>query len=765
MALDPGKNFAKAALASGITSGATSLTLVSGGGAKFPAAGFNAVLFNSTDYLDPSDDPAVEVVRVGTISGDTLPITRGQESTTGVAHNTAGKTYTLVAGPTSKLLSDIDSTYAAKATTLAGYGITDALGLHATADAAAKWATARSLAGNSIDGSADVAFSNKFVVQGTADAGLSGPQFLGALGTGIVKNTTTTGVLSIAVAGDFPTLNQSTTGYSGGVTVNDDHTTNGNFAPLFAAASTGGLTVWNCASKLLFNPSTGALAATTFLGALTGNVTGNVSGSSGSCTGASASCSGNAASATFATSAANITTPDGLTTVLQCLSDSNFVMAGSGTHLYLNGPYLGICTAAASFGAPLTISLNAAALQAPLTGTLAQFGGVDAGNPIVMLDAYGGSPILMFRRADGTAASPTAIQNGENLGVFQGRAWTSAGAYSGNAGGFNIVCVEPSGFSSTAHGTVLQMYTVPISSVTVTLAATFGSDQTLTVVGKVTAPGFIVSGAVAGQALDASGAGAIWPGIGTLRTIKETVFAGITPASYSNGTTTTIDGCGYTCVVAGNGAVDMVATGLRLRRGTTSGSTASSMTITHGNTGDFVTLLGETRFRRGRWALWIRMASFDYTNTASGNTWAGLAATIAYPRWGFQLRSRTRSLNGTPNTSTGGVSFNHWMFGTDPAVSSYPGIATPDVLCAFVQDLSYVDVYYGTYSSGWPTIESMTLMGRMTGYNSGTWVTGGVSTPISAALVDLLFEFGGAASTSTGTAEIIWDRWRLTAWE
>lgn len=34
------------------------------------------------------------------------------------------------------------------------------------------------------------------------------------LSTGILKSTTTTGTLSIAVAGDFPTLNQNTTGYS-----------------------------------------------------------------------------------------------------------------------------------------------------------------------------------------------------------------------------------------------------------------------------------------------------------------------------------------------------------------------------------------------------------------------------------------------------------------------------------------------------------------------------------------------------------------------
>jgi hypothetical protein len=81
-----------------------------------------------------------------------------------------------------------------------------------TTGSAAKWTTPRLLAGNSVDGSTNVAFANKFIVQGTSDSGLSGPQFLGALGTGIVKNTTTTGVLSIAVAGDFPTLNQNTTG-------------------------------------------------------------------------------------------------------------------------------------------------------------------------------------------------------------------------------------------------------------------------------------------------------------------------------------------------------------------------------------------------------------------------------------------------------------------------------------------------------------------------------------------------------------------------
>jgi len=56
----------------------------------------------------------------------------------------------------------------------------------------------------------------KYIVQ-TADATLTGEQALGALGTGILKNTTTTGVLSIAIAVDFPTLNQNTTGTAAGL--------------------------------------------------------------------------------------------------------------------------------------------------------------------------------------------------------------------------------------------------------------------------------------------------------------------------------------------------------------------------------------------------------------------------------------------------------------------------------------------------------------------------------------------------------------------
>lgn len=82
-----------------------------------------------------------------------------------------------------------------------------------TTGSAAKLTTARTIAGNSFDGSANITFANKFIMQGTSDAGLTGAQFMGSLGTGLVKNTVTTGVQTIAVAGtDFaaPTNGAST---------------------------------------------------------------------------------------------------------------------------------------------------------------------------------------------------------------------------------------------------------------------------------------------------------------------------------------------------------------------------------------------------------------------------------------------------------------------------------------------------------------------------------------------------------------------------
>lgn len=115
MSIDARKNFAKATVSIGYNAAATSIALTAGHGARLPAAPFNATWWNSTDYPNPADDPSVEIVRVTNVSTDTLTITRAQESTAASAKNTAGKTYSFIAGPTKKTIDDIETDLAAKA--------------------------------------------------------------------------------------------------------------------------------------------------------------------------------------------------------------------------------------------------------------------------------------------------------------------------------------------------------------------------------------------------------------------------------------------------------------------------------------------------------------------------------------------------------------------------------------------------------------------------------------------------------------------------
>lgn len=95
-AMDPVTNFAVSTLASGIDAATTTLNVAAGTGAKFPATAqgtYPLTISNCTDYASAALDPNAEIVTATTRSGDTFTVTRGQESTGAVAHNTVGKNY------------------------------------------------------------------------------------------------------------------------------------------------------------------------------------------------------------------------------------------------------------------------------------------------------------------------------------------------------------------------------------------------------------------------------------------------------------------------------------------------------------------------------------------------------------------------------------------------------------------------------------------------------------------------------------------------
>ena len=99
---------------------------------------------------------------------------------------------------------------------------------------------------------------------------------MSGLATGILKNTTSTGVPSIAVAADFPELNQSTTGNAATVTTNADLTgpitSSGNATSVAAQTGTGTTFVMDT-SPTLVNPDIGVATGTSLV--LSGDLTVN----------------------------------------------------------------------------------------------------------------------------------------------------------------------------------------------------------------------------------------------------------------------------------------------------------------------------------------------------------------------------------------------------------------------------------------------------------------------------------------------------------
>ncbi len=133
---------------------------------------------------------------------------------------------------------------------------------------------------------------------------LASGKVLKVAGTQVLSATNFTGTSAVATA----------------VTVADE-SSDTSCNVLFTTAATGNLAP-KSGTNLTFNSDTGALTATSFVGALTGNVTGNASGSSGSCT-------GNAATATALATARTIggTSFDGTANIAVALAAASTALA------------------------------------------------------------------------------------------------------------------------------------------------------------------------------------------------------------------------------------------------------------------------------------------------------------------------------------------------------------------------------------------------------------------------------------------------------
>jgi hypothetical protein len=98
---------------------------------------------------------------------------------------------------------------------------------------------------------------------------------------------------------------------------------------------------------------------------------------------------------------------------------------------------------------------------------------------------YASDPSVNMRRANGAEGAETGVLSGEQIGGFQGRGWTSAGAFSGTAGIYAFFAEE--NFSGTVQGTRCEIYTITVGATTLTKRMTIGHNTLLGAAAKPTA--------------------------------------------------------------------------------------------------------------------------------------------------------------------------------------------------------------------------------------------------------------------------------------
>ena len=416
---------------------------------------------------------------------------------------------------------------------------------------------------------------------------------LNALATGILKNTTTTGALSIAVAADFPTLNQNTTGNAATATLATSATNiaggTANYIPYQSASGTTGFISPSTSGYVLTSNGTGS--APTFQAAGGGGSSltatyvgyGNSSGALGG-------------SSDFTWSGANDTSP---TYTMTLGNGSNAVTIQGATPTSTSvGPALNIIGAAANgsrAGGAINITAGACSGGGNPAGTLTLSGGSQTtggignggtlnlnGGNAASGGGSGGYVNITAGNAGGsfaggsinlTAGSGSGVfgnSAGGNISMSSGNAsstgtasnggyWSFSGgngSYGGNGG--NVFGNPGSGsYNGSTAGTQGYMSFTGAATVSMTVAGTAMVGSTLTLSAGNGSNNTTTSGTTQGGA---GGSSTNTSGTGGNATGSSATGTGGAGGLYS--------------IIAGNGG-----------NGTTTGGAGGSITLTAGNAG------------------------------------------------------------------------------------------------------------------------------------------------------------------------------------
>lgn len=268
------------------------------GGARFnemPDADGTFVLSVNGNFADVNGDVTVGV---GTGTVTDFLFTNANGITGSVSTSTSTPTLVLSLGAITP--TTVTASGAVTGTNLSGTNTGDQTTITGNAGTATALQNARTIgtitgdatsAGSSFDGTAN----NTNAITVTKINGTS----LAGLATGILKNTTSTGVPSIAVAGDFPTLNQNTTGSAATLTtpraINGTNFDGSAAITVTAAAGTltgstlnSGVTASSLTSAAGGTFGTNAFTSTAYLPVASPSYTGLLTGTGTTQTGSSA---------------------------------------------------------------------------------------------------------------------------------------------------------------------------------------------------------------------------------------------------------------------------------------------------------------------------------------------------------------------------------------------------------------------------------------------------------------------------------------------
>ena len=123
--------------------------------------------------------------------------------------------------------------------------------------------------------------------------------------------------------------------------------------------------------------------------------------------------------------------------------------------------------------------------QLPTLNTVFRVAGSIAGASVLLLDAYGGGPGFAGRRADGTMAAPTAIQQDESFSALYGLGF---GATSYSGGGVGSTSRATIGFQASENWTDAHQGSYIIFSTTATGGTTLTTNMVLNNDGGLTLP-------------------------------------------------------------------------------------------------------------------------------------------------------------------------------------------------------------------------------------------------------------------------------------